>query len=204
MALFTNKAARGLPILTTFRQVEYPDQEPQELPMVYDGRLFASELGVWERAHRDPLRTPMPDAARGDLVQLAALHRLVSRVMDAVANKTLPAIEDQDSLDDWIRSYLAPRPLAWVELREGEQVCGVMVTEGREHCGWEEAIIVPILRELHGALVGHWTWEKTPFRRCDECQSPYVLTKKSQRFCSTRCRQRQGQRLRMRALFARP
>ncbi len=40
------------------------------------------------------------------------------------------------------------------------------------------------------------------FARCAECNCPYVIRRTAHRFCSVRCKQRQGQRIRMRALFS--
>ena len=218
MALFTNKDDRDIPLATQFYQLEFDSENPvgSELEVWVERIIFGQ--GNWRSGEAGELIPPGTihetlstriDAA--DLVRLAELHGLVRRLMDATADEILPDWIDRDAFNRWrnevrlretlVQWQASPREpgqiLVWTNPRASATVSSVI-----------DEIAHPILEEVTISVLAGANpsrYPKATFRgvaRCWECNSPYLVRAKGTKFCSTRCRHRQGQRGRFRNLYA--
>ncbi len=191
MALFRNKADDDLPILTRFYQLDVPERGAGESETEYEGRLFASELGVWISSYQPESRpSGLLPSRIDDRAMLADLQRTIRGLMGALADGQVPTEYLQDDLTEFRLRYLAPKEIVFSPTLEG----GVVV----ERCidDWADVYIIPILRAFEEAAI------QGSFSRCAECESAFVLTRKGQKYCSQRCSHRAGERRRYVERFA--
>jgi len=190
VAIFTNKADAGLPLLTQFYQLEFDS-----------AALAGSELDRWVGDETYPSlerywsETASAKASKGPidgLRMLALVHPTIKSVMEHLADGTA-APPDVASLLNQYLATLPPLQVYWVE-------AGLSLIIGGSHPGveWPEKIFRALMGELVEAIepILNTVLQPRPFLRCEECQNPYLVTKTGQRFCSQRCRARTGERRR--------
>jgi predicted nucleic acid-binding Zn ribbon protein len=218
MALFTNKADRKLPLLTQFCQLEIiktSDEYEGDLPFVspeLDRFLFLfgenfsdkaySEEGLWSSGEEIKLHDHAPNLGWNDHMLL--IQHILNIFMRAHITKDFSEIKEEfeeievfmDILDSVIISYQSQEYIIYTE--------SANFKAGKD-LKYHDLNILPCLNlasQIADELIDLAKKSK-PARFCAECRNPFVVMKEDQRFCSARCRQRQGQRIRMRKLFER-
>lgn len=223
MAIFTSKADRGVPLLTQFYQLEIP--LPTPFPGVYGRDLMETELLPWAAGIAQTTQGQVfrkgPDGedvdASGevswpqiiDMNRLGKIHPVMKRMMNAAADRKNPLPDDLVAFNAWQEACHTPAPrLHWIDTTVNPDEPRFIVFQNAQPVRLAMKYIDRVLIEQFSrALIAQENhilprgWAFRGFSRCEECRSPFLVAKEGQRFCSARCRQRQGQRLRMRRLF---
>lgn len=208
MALF-GKADQNLPCLTKFIQVDVPVSDTDLLTS--ELRQFWHDQAVALSASS---ARSFADVSTGYvqnlLADLAALHRLAVPLMEALADGgSVPAgilKEIQERLDGYTRRriilYFAPegnegmpektRRIGKAKVSDYADNCEIPVSNLLAYPTGEmtDIFIVQVLDELLDLLTkAPWTWNRLgqPVIRCAECNSPFVVQRGGQKYCSHRC-----------------
>lgn len=219
MALFTSKADRKLPLTTQFCQLEILPTEEQEeeeqeefVSPELDRFLFLygnsfsdqsySEEGVWSSSYEIEERDDCPNEGWNDAMFLK--QEVLKTFLTIYITKNFEGLNkidenDEPFIEKFNRLLLGFQSNQYLEYTEKSYLkLGRSSDQNSENCLSYYELLTDIADELIDTLK-----KKREARFCAECDSPFIVIKKDQKFCSTRCRQRQGQRIRMRRLFER-
>lgn len=187
MAIFGPVDRASVPPLTQFYQLKV---DPEN--------LIGGELDRWLFSFT---RRHLPDAdaracdglysgeehggADADTLRaLADLHPLLVRILDAIADDTFPAPDDQRAINQKIAQGLGPTQLAWLPIGPAEKeqrTRSLMVLSGFVRANVPTFVSL-LLQNFVAAAA-----RPDALRRCEACRSVFERTRAGQSFCSSRC-----------------
>lgn len=193
VALFTSKADAGLPLCTSFYQLDFSGE-------VFEG----SELDLWlaswlKRKYPMPYKSFSEMAGKGQkkadpelYLRFRAFHGAFCHLLETFADGKKLSGEETATVNAMLKEYLPPPVLSWDKERNCYGIEFHSNPEPRSH----------MLMELFETLEREKTENIKLFTRCEECKNPFLIQKEGQRFCSQRCRTRVTSRRRYANLFS--
>jgi len=203
MAIFTSKADADLPILTQFYQLRMPSSET-DIEGIKELSNFLFRFGA----------APAPAGHGQTLDEMAEVwgevHRVSRVVMDALADNGTINAEDLKFIEE-ITSWVFPSRQIVLRFRLLSRDGGIVMHNTPLHTipkltdfpindVFLEPIgdISPPMRQVIVSLMELFSYpaERPKVRRCQECQSPYLvaINRPRQAFCSRRCQSRVAER----------
>jgi len=198
MALF-GKTDPDIPLLTAFYQVEGNPFEP--LRGELDALLYRHCREQREGAQQfwSEVSGLSEEESLSTLRGIARIQTLIVRLMDCTVDRRLPSVEDYGELKSLIRAKLSPPVVEWVAEGIDRGFPQVTYFDGltSDNDDSAEMFVRRILSNFARTV------EREAFARCEECNSVFVAARKNQRYCSERCRARNGIRRRRKKVLPR-
>lgn len=209
MALFTNKADRHISILTRLYEVE-PHEYEALIPQLWEAHSLHRP---WDGEEKE---AELIAGLKADADRLTFFLDLLREAMDAIADGHTMSYEGEARLNDALEKYTEPPQIDWVygAKRRGGNYPSEPPPSGRAwaypQVGYGDDGLQktgkPLFEQIRTRVCGVLLYavERAEFKRCAEstCKNPFASVSRKQIFCSTRCRHRNGQRERMKKLFA--
>jgi hypothetical protein len=203
MALFTNKADEDLPLLTQFYQLEFDidNLEKSELDQWVGSDGPEEYWSESENARRGGMVATRASRLSGSgpntfyiprLNRLAHAHPVIREIMACIADGVKPS---RKTIFDF-NQILATVPqlqVEWADVFGKPTICKENRAKPRPVLVYQK-LVSEMIVAIEPILEDHKA--PTPFARCEECESPYLIVKKGQVYCSQRCRARAGERRR--------
>lgn len=200
MSLFTGQDWGQVHILTQFTQLELPPSP--EAPVE---EWHESELGLWTRQRESGLAVRVPDRDEHDWRShydvMTKVYGVVKPILAAAADRSECPSEALAEFRDLynerfqlvvlVNNPSGPAQHLWPYnlSRTPVPFDQIAIVEGGR--SRSETLITELLWGLKHVLT-----RRLKVARCAQCDSPFIIAKRGQRYCSHRCSHREGERRR--------